>query len=374
MATLTLIADPFPDFEATSHAAATRDLAEAVAQTAPRGCSARLLMSRGSTVPEVTTPRLSTEVLPLRANMLPLVWQNGATARPLDGELVHALTPMIPLRSRGEDDGSQTSVMIPHSIAWESPALLGNSSARLFRAFTRRAVKLADVILTPTHATARVLQQQYGASLPVQVFPLAPPSDFAAPADAEERRASWGLPDSYAVTTARADALGRLEWVFDAMRRDPELPPLVVLDGVDPRSALQREKDQDAAAPSTVVPPDLAARVHTVRVEQLSDVGAVFSGAMVLLQPQVFAGTGYSVLAALGAALPVVHAGHPAIDELVLDAGVSADTPNGFAEEYSRLVSESGALATLTVLACDRSRGFSWRASAWQLWETHANL
>ncbi len=376
LATLTLIADPFPDFESEVHAAAARDLVQAVAETAPRSCSARFLLSRGSEMPEFSSARLTSELLPLRASMLPLVWQNGTTARPLDGEFVHALTPMMPLRSRGDDDGSQTSVTIPHSIAWDAPALIGNSQARLFRAFTRRAVKLADVILTPTHATARVLQQQYGSDLPVQVFPLAPPTELSAPADAAERRAAWGLPDRYAVTTARAGEHGRLEWIFDAMRRDAALPPLVVLDGVDPQGPQPRDKDKDrdASAPTIDVPADLQGRVRVIAVTQLSDIGAALGGASVLLQPQAFAGTGYVVLASLGAAVPVVHAGHPATAELVLDAGVSADTADGFAAEYSRLIGQSGALPTLTVLACDRSRGYSWRSSAWQLWETHANL
>ncbi|MEJ6488251.1 mannosyltransferase [Leucobacter sp. USCH14] len=371
MATLTLIADPFPDWESAAHASAARDLAQAVAETAPRSCSARYLMARGGETPEFASPRLSTDVLPLRASVLPLVWQNGATARPLDGEFVHALTPMMPLRARGDDDGSQTSVTIPHSIAWDAPALIGNSQARLFRAFVRRAVKHADIILTPTHATARVLQQQYGGDLPVQVFPLATPTAFAAPADSAERRAAWGLPDRYAATTARLGEHGRLEWIFEAMRTDADLPPLVVLEGVDPQGPMNRDKDRD---PALEVPEDLQGRVHTVRIADLSDIGAVLAAAVVLLQPQAFAGTGYTVLAALDAAVPVVHAGHPATEELVLDAGVSADTAAGFAQKYSDLVGRSGALPTMTVLACDRSRGFSWRASAWHLWETHANL
>ena len=374
LATLTLIADPFPDWEAELHAAAARDLAQAVAETAPRSCSARFLMARGGDAPDFASPRLSTDFLPLRASMLPLVWQNGTTARPLDGEFVHALTPMVPLRSRGDDDGSQTSVTIPHSVAWEHPSLIGNSQARLFRSFTRRAAKLADVLLTPTHATARVLQEQYGGDLPVQVFPLAAPRELAAPADAAERRAAWGLPNRYAVTTAATGELGRLEWVFDAMRRDPELPPVVVLEGLDPVGAVPREKDRDPAAPLTIVPDELQGRVYPVRIGQLSDVGAVLSGALVMLQPQAFAGTGYLLLAAITAAVPVLHAGHPATEEIVLDAGVSASTAEAFTTEYQRFFAESGLLPTLAVLACDRSRGFSWRATAWQLWETHANL
>jgi len=372
MATLTLIAEPLPDWEAEMHVAAARDLAKAVAATAPRSCSARFLVGRGSSAPEFESPLIRVEKLPMRASLLPLVWQSSATARPLDGEFVHSLTPMMPLRSRGEDDGSQTSVTIPHSIAWEAPAVLGGSQARLFRAFTRRAVKLADVVLTPTHATARVLQRQYGENLPVQVIQLAPPAEFRAGPDAAERRAALGLPERYAVTTSMSGEHGRLEWLFDAMRMDASLPPLVVLEGFDPGISPRDRDPSDIGG--TQVPDELRDRVIAVQARELSDIGAVLAGASLLVQPQSFSGTGYVLLGALCAAVPVLHAGHPATAELVLDAGVSADTAGAFAAEYTRLFRDTDALAQLSVLACDRSRGFSWYGAAWQLWETHANL
>lgn len=372
MATLTLIAEPFPDWEAEVHSAAARDLANAVAATAPRSCAARFIVARGSATPEFESPLIRVEHLPIRASMLPLVWQSGTTARPLDGEFVHALTPMVPLRSRGEDDGSQTSVTIPHSIAWESPSLLGGSQARLFRAFTRRAVKLADVILTPTHATARVLQHQYGEHLPVQVIQLAPPAELLPGPDAAERRAALGLPERYAVTTAMSGEHGRLEWLFDALRFDASLPPLVVVEGFNP--GISPRDHNSPEAPTTPVPDELRGRVVVARPRELADVGAVISGADLMLQPQNYSGTGYSLLGAMCAAVPVLHAGHPATAELVLDAGVSADNAGPFAAEYTRLFRDTDALAQLSVLAVDRSRGFSWYGAAWQLWETHANL
>ncbi|UOQ57679.1 mannosyltransferase [Leucobacter allii] len=374
MATLTLIADPFPDWEAEVQSAAARDLAQGIADTAPRSCSARFLVSRGLAAPEFSSPRIRTEQLPIRANMLPIMWQSGATARPLDGEFVHALTPLMPLRARGDDDGSQTSVTIPHSLAWEAPALLGSAQARLFRSFTKRAVKHADVIMTPTHATARVLQEHYGADLPVQVMQLAPPSEFLRPADDAERRAALGLPERYALTTAAPGEHGRLEWLFDALRADPALPPIVALEGVDPGPGV-RERDKEPTAPAALsVPEELQGRVIVARPRELADIGAVLSGAVLLLQPQSFLGAGYTLLGALSAAVPVLHAGHPATDELVLDAGVSADGAGAFAAEFSRLFRDPEALARLAVLACDRSRGFSWRSAGWQLWEAHANL
>ncbi|MBL3687826.1 mannosyltransferase [Leucobacter zeae] len=374
MATLTLIGEPFPDWEAPIHSAAARDLAAAVAATAPRSCSARFLLAKGSDEPEFTSPVLRTERLPMRAGMLPIVWQSGATARPLDGEFVHALTPMVPLRARGDDDGSQTSVMIPHSIAWEAAPLLGNAQARLFRAFTRRAVRLADVVLAPTHATARVLQHHYGEDLPVQVMPLAPPAEFTKPAQAAERRAALGLPERYVVTTATPGPHGRLEWVFDALRADPSLPSVVVVDGLDPVAPAREQRDPKSDAAESPIPADLQHRVHLFQPQELADVGTVLSGASLLLQPQSFSGTGYLVLGALSASVPVLHAGHEATTEVALDGGITAESAEAFAAEFGRLMRDDAALSRLAVLALDRSKGFGWHPVAWQLWETHANM
>ena len=423
MAALTLIAEPFPDWEAQAQSAGARDLAAAIAAMAPRSCSARFLLARGSEAPEFRSPVLTVDHLPLRASVLPLVWQTGATARPLDGEFVHAPTPMVPLRSRGDDDGSQTSVMIPHSVAWEAPELMQGNQARLFRAFAKRAVRLADVILTPTHATARVLQETYGAGLPVQVMQLAAPAEFRRAADSAERRAVLGLPPRYTLTTATPGDRGRLEWLFDAMRADPDLPHLVVLEGLEPGSAQPAQAggvsgrakggaqsqaqaqaranvdahvqaqaalsggaelqetgggvqvlEHDPAPESGLIPGDLRGRVTTVRPRELADVGAIIAGAGLLLRPQDYSGTGFTELGALGSSVPVLHSGHPATAELVLDGGIGAETQTEFAAEYHRLFTEPGALARLTVLARDRSRSFSWNAAAWQLWETHANL
>lgn len=369
MASLTLIAEPFPDWEAQVQQAAAHDLVQAIGATAPRSCSARLLIAKGSPEPDFSSAKIQVEELPLRAGLLPLIWQSGATARPLDGEFVHALTPMLPLRTRGEDDGSQTSVTIPHAVAWEAPALMGASQARLYRSYVRRAVKLADVLITNTHATARALQQQYGEHIPVQVMQLAPPTPFLPGADAAERRAELALPELYSLTTAMPGEFGRLEWLYDALRLAPTLPPLVVLEGLDPVAGTR-----DASAPSVRVPEDLQGRVTVVRPRELADVGAILDGAALLAQPQNYTGTGYTLLAALATGVPVLHAGHEATAEIVLDAGVEAADSGAFSAEFGRLFRDVEALHTLSVLALDRSRGFTWMSAAWQLWETHANM
>lgn len=375
MATLSLIAEPFPDWEARVHFAAAIDLVAAIAETSPRSCGARFLAARGSAVPEFSSARIASEQLPMRASTLPILWQSNATARPLDGEMTHSITPMIPLRARPEDDGTQSSVSVPNAIAWEAPELLTPAQARLTKSFVKRAARHADVLIATSHATASLLQQHYGQDLPVQVIPPVAPTPLLAGVDAAERRERLGLPATYMVTTANDDDFGRLRWVLDALASDPSLPHVVVVTGIDPvqhvKGAPQEVNVEQA------LPAEARGRVTVVTAEDLADVGAVLSGAKLLLQPQSFATTGYTVIASLMAGVPVLHAGTPAFEEHILDAGRSEPEKAGFVTALSRLFIPSNGdgtseLERLTVHAADRGRSYSWRAVAWQLWETHA--
>lgn len=402
MATLTLIGEPLHDFEAALHEEAARELTQAVAVTAPRGCSARLLIAADREPPTFTSARARVEKLPLNSNALPMVWRAGVTARPLDGEFVHAPTPLAALRSRSEDDGSQTSVMVPHALGWLAPELLGNS-ARPYRAFVKRAIRHADIVLTPTHATADALIERYGDGFVVQVLPLAPlPSLLRPEVDADD----LDLPERYIATTATLDEVGRLDWLFDALESDASLPPLVVITDMTPNEAAASDSSADdtsgsdgtdgsntaskgasdssksgnggGASPASElaqrIPEAVRDRVHLVHPRQLSDIGAVLSGATILAMPQQHIGAGYEVLAALAAGVPVVHSACAATAELALDAGLTANDALEFVTELGRVATDPGLHERLSVLAVDRSRGFSWQSTAAMLWETHANL
>ncbi|MGO3146395.1 MAG: glycosyltransferase [Leucobacter sp.] len=377
MATLSLIAEPFPDWEAPMHFAGAHDLVTALAATAPRSCSARFLIARDTEPPAFPSPKIAVETLPMRASSLPILWQSNATARPLDGEMTHSMTAMIPLRARSSDDGTQSTVSVPHALAWESPELLAPAHARLMRAFVKRAARHADVLVTTSHSTASLLQQHYGYDLPVQVIPPSAPTAMLAGADAQERRARLGLPERYLVTTAHDDEAGRLHWVYNALESDPSLPHVVVITGLDP--VLQGKNAAPANELATRIPERLRSRITVLASDDLRDVGAILSGASLLLQPQSFASTGYTVVAALMSQVPVLHAGVAPTSELVLDAGVAEPEAIGFVTALSRLFIASPGDGTseferLAVYAADRGRAFSWESIAWQLWETHATI
>lgn len=440
MATLTLIGEPFPDAESAAHIEATRELTQAIAETAPRGCSARLLVGSDRETPNFSSARARVERLPMRSNVLPRLWRAGMSARPLDGEFVHAPTPLVPLRSRDADDGSQTSVTVPHALGWVAPEAMGSAAAaRQYRAFVKRAVRLADVVVTPTHATAAALAERFGAGITVQVIPLAAPTSYLRAPDSDDRRRALGLPPRYIATTATASDVGRLGWLFDALEQDPELPPVVVLSGLaagsgadpgsgedetdgepsatpsaphsetpsatrasetaDGASALSgsetaqetgttqvisygaaakraRESRNSAAVapPAITVPASVRDRVRIVRPRELSDIGAVLSGAELLAVPQSLIGAGYEELGALAAGVPIVYAECQACDEIALEAGIRTETAAEFAAALSRLARDPDERQRLSVLAEDRSRSFTWATTARLLWELHANI
>lgn len=360
MATLTLIGEPFPDLEARAQASAARSLAEALADTAPRGCSSRLLVARDATPPTFHSARASVEAVPMNTGSLPILWRTGATARPLDGEFVHSNTPMLPLRSRAEDDGSQTSVYIPHTLAWGAPELMGAAHAKTYRAFVKRAARLADTLLAPTHVVANEVSELFGVD--VQVLPLAAPVEYLGSPDSAAVRATLGLPTHYVATTALPGENGRLDWLLNAMEANPALPPLVII-----------------SLSSEPLPPmreSLQHRARVVQVEQLTEVGAILSGALLLALPQRALGAGYEVLGAIASHVPVLHGECEAAAELALDAAVAAPSETEFVASLTRLTSEAGAseLARLRIFAEDRNRTYSWRSTAWQLWEIHANM
>ncbi len=363
MVSLTLISEPFPGIDADASRAATFELTRAIADSAPRGCGARLLIARDSGAPEFASPIVEVEMVPLNASVLPRVWNASATARPLDGEFVHAMTPLVPLRNRADDDSSQSSVLIPHALSWLAPEMLGVKEARRYRGFVKRAVKYADAVLAPTHAVAEAIHARYGDGVDVQVLPLAALPEYLPARDFAERRESMGLPESYFVTDATPGPHGRLELLFEAFGAEPQLDPLVVLAAAEAYEATLE-----------AVPLNLRDRVRVVAPQSLSDTGAALNGALLLLQPQEHIGAGYEVLGALASGVPVVHLGCEAVAELIFDAGLQAGTEAELRIALTKLMADPDELARLRVLAEDRSKSFTWISTAWQLWELHANL
>lgn len=360
MSTLNVIGEFLEGWENEGQRASARELTVALAETAPRGCASAMLIASNADAPAIDHPKARVEVMPLHGSMLPLIWRGAAAARPLDGEFVHALSPLVPLRHRDEDDGSQTTVTITNTLAWDAPEVLPKGQAKHVKQLVRRALKYADVILTPTHAVAERLREIYGADIPVQVLPLAAPREYVAGPDSSERRAALDLPDTYLVSTAFPGDIGRLEWILRALEVHPDLPPLVL---IGPGA------DADLSQWSV-----LGDRVRQLPVDDLHDIGAVIAGAEALVMPQLIADCLLPIHGALASRVPVLHGGAACMNETVIDGGLSNSTESDFTDALTRVLAAADEHDRLRVLAEDRSRMFSWRTTAWQLWEVHANI
>lgn len=360
MSTLKVIGEFFQSWETAAHRAAARDLTHALAEVAPRGYGASMLVASDTKAPELDSPKAQVDKMPLRSSILPMLWQTSAAARPLDGDFVHSLTPLIPLRSHAEDDGTQTTVTVPHTLAWDDPQIMPKSQARLTRLYTRRAIKRADVIMVPSHAIAERLREIYGTAATIQVLPLAAPEEFLADNAHAARRKELGLPERYLLTTAHSGDYGRLEWLLRAYEVHGDLPPLVVL------NYIEKFDPSDWAV--------LGDRVIAHTAESLSDIGAVIGGAELLALPQQGCDSVYHLYGALAQGVPVLHAGATTIAEIALDASVGEDDEQEFAHQLTQLTTDAEELRQLSVHARDRSRTYSWHGTAWHLWEIHANI
>lgn len=350
MSTLNVIGEFLESWEQDGLRASARELTIALAETAPRGCASALLIAGNSDAPTIDHPKARVEIMPLHTMMIPYIWRGGASARPLDGEFVHALSALVPLRRRDEDDGSQTSVTISNTLAWDAPEVLPRGQAKQIRQLVRRAVRHADVIVTPTHAVAERVREMYGESLQIQVLPLAAPVEFLEGSDAAARRVALKLPDEYLLSNAFLGEVGRLEWLLRAMEVNPALPPLVLFG-----PGAEADLSQWSV---------LSDRIIQVKIDDLADNGAIISGAWALATPQVIADCLLPIHGALSSGVPVVHAGSQCIAETVLDGGLETDSETAFAEALSTITSDADTRERLGVLAHDRSRMYSWRTTA----------
>ena len=373
MTQLSLVGEVVPDREGEFHRAVLRHLTQALAEVAPKGCSVEVIVGRGSEAPDLSNPRLSVRYASPNSTMLPTLWRAGMVGS-LSGLIIHAPTPLAPLRVSVEEDGSQSTVAIPHLLPFTHPERYRSGQARVLRGLSRRAARLADLVITPNFATAEALSDLVGLSVPTRVLQLPPLPELvvgdseADRAAAATRRATWSLPDRYVVTTAGVDESDRLEWVLDAVA-DGALPHLVVLDLSD---ALGDTEATEAPLEQRLA--ELTDQVTVIAPDALEDAGAVLAGAELLLMPQAVVGYPPEAAAAIANGVPVVHAHLAEVDEIVLDAGVVAEDAAAFAQTAGELLADDERRGRLRVLARDRAAFFSWRSYAWELWEAHAEL
>jgi glycosyltransferase involved in cell wall biosynthesis len=111
------------------------------------------------------------------------------------------------------------------------------------------------------------------------------------------------------------------------------------------------------------------------------DLAVVFDRASVFVYPSLAEGFGLPLLVAFQFGTPVIHSEDPALIEVSGGAGIAVERqstgttyPERLATSIRSVVSDSELTTRLSTYGQDRARAFSWRDSAEQVWQLHADL
>jgi len=352
------------------------ELTRQLIATAPRGSNVAGIVSAS---PEPDYAHLAERLpglvelykSPLARRELAAAWAHGFTRLPGAG-MVHATSLLAPMHrhlpASGRND--QTVVTVHDAIAWTDPELLTPRQASWNRTMTKRAERFADAVVTPTHAVAEVLAENFSFGDRLRVIGGAPSSRLHPMPDDATRRARLGVPEEYLVTVAGLDPRKGLAVLIDAVRGVPDIALVVV--GAAPGDAegiTELARERDIAAERLVV---------LDGVED-DDLAAVLQGAAVFLQASRAEGFGLALIEAMAFGLPIIHSDAPALVEVAAGAGVTIPRheeheADAYAAAIREALDDTELRARLSVAALDRSRAFSWRDSAEKVWQLHADL
>ncbi|MDU0290158.1 glycosyltransferase family 1 protein [Saccharothrix longispora] len=320
----------------------TRELAAALAATAPPGWTVTGAVSRqadvsAAVVPGVAGPR----VLPLPRRALVAAWERGVPYWP-GGDSVHAFTPFAPPRGR-------VVVTVHDTVPWTHPSTLTPRGVAWHRRAIGRAVARAGAVVVPTATVAEELRRHAPGPAPVHVVG----NGVTRFADEE----AVPVPPRYVL------AIGTIEprKGFDLL--------VAATAGLD--------------VPLVVVGPrgwggvDLRAP-HVRLLGRLTDpqLAFVLRRAAVLAAPSLAEGFGLPVVEAMAAGVPVVHSDAPALVEVAGGAGVEVARGDlaALTAGLRRVLSDTALAERLGAAGRTRAEAFTWENAARAVWGVHLGL
>lgn len=254
-------------------------------------------------------------------------------------DVFHATNFVLPptRRARG--------VVTIHDLSYlRHPDTVSRASAR-YRTLVPRSLRRASVVLTPSAATAELVQAEYGVGCPVVVTPLGvDPQWAAASPPAEAVRAQLGLPASYVLFVGTLEPRKDLPTLLAAHRLVPGAPPLVL---VGPAGWGEQHDVSGCITPGYLGDDVLP---------------SVVAGASALVLPSRDEGFGIPVIEALAAGTPVVASDLPVLREVggTFATYARAGDPESFASALQQVLDDPGDAGERRAHAA----GFTWARCA----------
>lgn len=348
---------------------ASLELARGLVASAPRGCEVEAIVPAGGAgAPDVAelVPGLARVTrAPLQRRELAAAWQLGVG--PLSGGMVHAPTLMAPLVKHDRvHDGEQTVVTINTLDAFTAPDEMPRGRLTWARGMLRRAQRHADAVVVPTHAMAAELGERTALGDRIRVIPGAPPTGFAAPADAAARAAALRLPERFVAMSGSAHASAGVADALRGLALDSELS-LVVLD-VPGADAEELRELAEAAG--------VASRMQLFGDLAAAERATIWSRADAVLAASTGIAFPFRMVEAFAVGAPVVARDTATYREVAADAAtfVTGEGADAWGAAIATVLDDADAAKRLGVLAGDRSRGFSWLDAGDRVWALHAEL
>jgi glycosyltransferase involved in cell wall biosynthesis len=222
---------------------------------------------------------------------------------------------------------SARGVVTVHDLSYlRHPETVSAASAR-YRELVPRSLRRAAVVITPSDATAELVQSSYDIRVPVVVTPLGVDAAWgsASPPDDTLRR-QLGLPPSYLLFVGTLEPRKDLRTLLAAHRLVADAPPLVL-----------------------VGPPGWGEHVDVsgcITTGYLDDerLRPVVAGAAALVLPSLDEGFGIPVLEALAAGTPVIASDLPVLREVggTVTTYAEAGNPAAFAAALETVLASPG--------------------------------
>lgn len=364
--TLRVVLDQLVSPTSGDLAEASSSLAQALVDTAPRGCDVAAIVPAPGLPDDAGVAGLTSETrLAVRRRELAASWQLGV-APGIGKGLIHSPTSLAPLvRHDRVNETHQIVVTLWDLRAWETPDELPRAEILAARALLSRVAKHADAVVVPTHAMAERLAEVAKSKLvkKVRVIGGAPASGLRVPSDAAGRLRALDLPVSFVAASGGAAASDGLADAFAAIVAggwDGDVVVLDVPEGEEPAVA-------DLAAAAGIA----EARVHARGFLDRWDRAAVLSHAAAFVSACGRSDWPWRAVDALAVGIPLIALDTPVHREVLADAAAYA-TADELGTALARAIGPDA--DRLRVLAGDRAKGFAWHACAERVWALHAEL